>query len=264
MSGELIEHGYNAQERGNRMRPTRSQRNYRSLIAILNGLQHIIDSKFVPPGENILDYGCGNKPYEQLFRRKFKHYVGADIAGNMHANLVIGADGHVPADNESFDCVLSSQVLEHVVSPEVYLREAYRLLKPDGSLILSTHGIWPYHPDPVDYWRWTIDGLQREIRRPGFEIVMVKGVFGPESSALQLWQDATFERLPRTVRPLYTWFIQTVIGLIERRQPDKLSNDASVYIVLGRKPIRSNVGACSSSAELNERQLDDLSANSIT
>jgi SAM-dependent methyltransferase len=126
-------------------------------------------------------------------------------------------------------------VLEHVASPRVYLREAHRVLKPKGSLILSTHGIWPYHPDPMDYWRWTIEGLQCEIRQAGFEIVMVQSVFGVESCALQLWQDATFERLPAFVRPIYTWIFQSAIGLIERRHPDKVSNDASVYIVLARK-----------------------------
>ena len=126
-------------------------------------------------------------------------------------------------------------MLEHVLDPKQYLAEAWRVLRPSGSLILSTHGIWPYHPDPNDYWRWTIEGLQHEIRKAGFQIMMVQSVFGLESSALQLWQDATFERLPSLLRPLYTRLIQAFIGFIERRHPDKLSNDASIYLVLARK-----------------------------
>jgi hypothetical protein len=102
---------------------------------------------------------------------------------------------------------------------------------------VSTHGAWPYHPDPNDYWRWTIDGLKLQIQRGGFEIIDVKGVFGPESYSLQLWQDSTCDRLPLRLRPLYFFFFQTIIGVIERRQPDKLSTDASVYIVLARKPV---------------------------
>ncbi len=107
----------------------------------------------------MLDLGCGNKPYESLFRKKFATYVGADIAGNKDADLVIGSDGRVNAQDNTFDCVLSTQVLEHVTDPQLYLSEARRLLKPDGSLVLSTHGIWPYHPDPTDLWRWTVEGL---------------------------------------------------------------------------------------------------------
>jgi SAM-dependent methyltransferase len=203
---------------------------------LLKKLKEVIDSPFLH-GDSILDYGCGDRPYESLFAAKFKNYVAADIAGNPKANFVIGANGQIPTDDETFDCVFSSQVLEHVVEPQLYLREAHRVLKQDGTLIVSTHGIWPYHPDPTDFWRWTIDGLQREVGRAGFEILMVKGIFGLESTALQLWQDATFERLPRFMQPLYTWFFQTAIGFIESRRGDKTSDNASVYIVLARRQM---------------------------
>jgi len=206
---------------------------------LLRKLKEVIDSPFLQ-GDSILDYGCGNRPYESLFAAKYKNYIAADIAGNPKADLVIGTNGQIPTGDETFDCVFSSQVLEHVLDPQVYLREAHRVLKEEGTLIVSTHGIWPYHPDPTDYWRWTIDGLQREIRRAGFEILMVRGVFGLESTALQLWQDATFERLPKFIQPLYTWFFQTTIGLIERRHPDKTSDNASVYIVLARRQAQAS------------------------
>jgi SAM-dependent methyltransferase len=234
---DLIESEYNAQERGDRMRPSRSLRTYQCLITILKRLEHIVNSDALAPGDSLLDYGCGSRPYEALFSNKFKNYIGADIEGNAKANLIIGPEGQIPAADESFDCVLSSQVLEHVVNPQIYLREAFRVLKAGGHLIVSTHGIWPYHPDPTDFWRWTIDGLQREVGRAGFEIVTVQSVFGLESSALQLWQDATYERLPGFLQLLYTWFFQTIIGFIESRHPDKVSNDASVYIVLARRPV---------------------------
>jgi SAM-dependent methyltransferase len=239
-ANDVIEREYNVQERGDRIRPKKSLRTYQCLVTILGRLQHIINSDSLSPGKTVLDYGCGSRPYETLFSQKFKDYVGADIAGNPKADLTIGSEGQVPAPNESFDCVLSSQVLEHVVSPQIYLKEAYRVLREGGHLIVSTHGIWPYHPDPTDFWRWTIDGLQREIQRAGFEIVMVQSVFGLESSALQLWQDATYERLPGFLQPLYTRFFQTLIGLIESRHPDKVSNDASVYIVLARRPLSNS------------------------
>lgn len=242
MQSKLSTQIYHDHDRGDRTRPARSARNYYALTLLLEKLRRVVDSSLLEGGETILDYGCGNQPYRDLFSAKFVRYVGADIAGNSLADLIIDAEGKLPVEDESFDCVLSSQVLEHVASPRIYLREAHRVLKPKGSLILSTHGIWPYHPDPMDYWRWTIEGLQCEIRQAGFEIVMVQSVFGVESCALQLWQDATFERLPAFVRPVYTWIFQSAIGFIERRQPDKVSNDASVYIVLARKKNMAHDG----------------------
>jgi SAM-dependent methyltransferase len=234
-------------ERGDRTRPPRHDRKYWHLVLLLDRVKRVAQSELLEGGERLLDYGCGNKPYRELFGKKFAHHVGADIEGNPEADLVLGDEGRVPAADGSFDGVLSSQVLEHVAAPRVYLSEALRVLKPGGSLILSTHGIWPFHPDPTDFWRWTKDGLVRELTQAGFEVQLVQGVFGLESSALQLWQDATFERLPRFFRPAYTWFFQTLIGLIERRHPDKVSDDASVYVILARKPSGGSMPAPESS-----------------
>lgn len=223
-------------DRGDRVSPPRSNRLHASLLILLDRLEHLAESDMLPSGEKLLDYGCGNKPYQRLFSRKFSRHIGADFPGNSDADILIDENGTVACEDTSFDCVLSSQVLEHVTSPQKYLGEAQRVLKPGGSLIVSTHGIWPYHPDPTDFWRWTADGLQAEIERAGFEIVNVQAVLGLESAALQLWQDSTFDRLPRLVWPPYFWFFQTFISLIERRRKSRFYNDAMIFVVLARKP----------------------------
>ena len=229
----IAEHRTN--DRGDRIAPKRSNRIYCSLVILLDRLTYLVESDLLPAGERVLDLGCGNKPYESLFRKKFATYVGADIAGNKDADLVIDSDGRVNAQDNTFDCVLSTQVLEHVTDPKSYLSEARRLLKPDGSLVLSTHGIWPYHPDPTDLWRWTVEGLQAEIRRAGFEISSVEGVMGLETASLQLWQDSTFDRVPALIRRPYAWFFQTCIHLIERRRKARLCDDAMIFVILARK-----------------------------
>ena len=237
MSNRPNQHLYHLQNRGDRTAPNRGERTYHSLKLLLRQLNRIVQSDQLTAGEAILDYGCADSPYRFLFEKKFRRYIGADLPGNEHADLTINEKGQLPVESESFDCVLSSQVLEHVLNPKQYLNEAWRILKPQGSLILSTHGIWSYHPDPNDYWRWTVEGLKSEIQQAGFEVSQMYSVFGPESSALQLWQDATSERLPAFARTTYIRIIQMMIGFIEGRHENKFSNDASIYVLLGHKTL---------------------------
>src|SRR6266850_6170226 len=128
---------FQLQERGNRTSPGRSARTYWSLKLLLQKLQRTLDSDLLLPGENVIDYVCADKPYQSLFVEKFPKYVGADLPGNPQADLNIGPAGELPCAEGSFDCVLSSQVLEHVVDPHQYLKEAFRVLRDGGSLVLS-------------------------------------------------------------------------------------------------------------------------------
>jgi SAM-dependent methyltransferase len=202
---------------------------------LYDAVRHLVESEHLPKGGIVLDYGCGDTPYRPLFETKFETYVACDVAGNDNADSVLGPHGEIPADSESVDCVLSTQVLEHVDEPQRYLREAYRVLCPTGTLILSTHGIWHYHPHPADYWRWTRTGLSRELEKAGFDVVTMRSVLGLETSALQLWQDATLYRCPRIFQRVYAGCFQAMIRAIERRRKSGPADDAAVYVVLARK-----------------------------
>jgi len=128
-------------------------------------------------GARVLDFGCGSRPYEAWFRDAGAQYQGADLDGAHE--VAMRPDGSLAAADASFDLVSSFQVLEHVWNLDLYLGEARRVLKPGGSLLLSTHGSWFYHPHPGDYRRWTREGLRREVETRGFRLVEMRSVVGP-------------------------------------------------------------------------------------
>lgn len=199
-------------------------------------MEKIVDHHLVRRNAELLDFGCGNMPYRPLFEPKLRAYLAFDLPGNEMADGIISEDGKLQRDDESVDIVLSSQVLEHVSSPDTYLAEAYRVLKPGGQLILSTHGVWCYHPDPADFWRWTCDGLKKLITAYDFNVTHFEGLMGPEATAIQLWQDARLARTPGFLKRPFTWTMQRLMERADRRcqTPDR-DHDACVYVVVAAR-----------------------------
>jgi SAM-dependent methyltransferase len=111
-------------------------------------------------GYRVLDVGCGPKPYYPFFAERASEYVGVDVDAHEAAALV-GRVESLPVGDGEFDVVLCTQVLEHCDDPVQAVRELRRVTAPGGRVLASTHGVQWYHPSPVDYWRWTHEGLGR-------------------------------------------------------------------------------------------------------
>ncbi len=176
----------------------------------------------------LLDYGCGGSPYKDLF--KTKQYIRADYVDCGGNPILIGTNESVDLPDNSCDVVLSTQVLEHVFSPQAYLAEAFRVLRPGGKLILTTHGTWPDHGCPYDFWRWTADGLIRELKKAGFDISgAFKMTTGPRGALFILGE--FIHRLCDSRRHLSGWFLwllrHSPLGILEWRNKlaDKLFSE---------------------------------------
>jgi SAM-dependent methyltransferase len=109
----------------------------------------------------VLDVGAGIKPYYPFFEHHAETYVGVDLG--PEADLQ-GTVESIPVDDESFDVVLCTQVLEHCGDPAAAVAELRRVVRPGGRVLASTHGVQVYHPAPEDLWRWTHTGLERLFR----------------------------------------------------------------------------------------------------
>jgi hypothetical protein len=137
---------------------------------ILTALRRALRPVLAECGGTVVDFGCGAKPYRELCHRA-TNYVGVDLEVNDPGDLRLLPSGRIPLPDAAADAVVSFQVLEHVDDVAVYLSECNRVLRPGGRLVLTSHGVWAYHPMAgvcEDYWRWTGAGLRKTIEAHGF------------------------------------------------------------------------------------------------
>ena len=107
----------------------------------------------------MIDIGCGNKPYKNLFKH-CKSYIGLEIESENKNSADFTYDGkNFPFEDETFDSAVCSEVLEHVFEPNQFLKEVNRVLKKNGLIILTLPFFWDEHEQPYDYARYTSFGL---------------------------------------------------------------------------------------------------------
>lgn len=69
----------------------------------------------------------------------------------------------LPLPKDTFDCVILSEVIEHLEAPEISIREAARVLRPGGRLFVTT-------PNYRSFWpvmEWTVDRMNKAPRMAG-------------------------------------------------------------------------------------------------
>lgn len=109
--------------------------------------------------ETVVDIGAGRAPYKKFV--KCNKYIAIDKENRGVANDLILADinSGIPLPDESVDLIIMTEVLEHLKNPLNALKEAYRILKDNGLLLLTTPMTWPIHERPNDFFRYTQFGL---------------------------------------------------------------------------------------------------------
>ena len=190
----------------------------------------------------LIDIGCGDKPYQGIFRAYVTDHVGVDHAETQHdlrhADLV-GTAYAIPVADASFDTALCTAVLEHLEEPEDALRECFRVLVPGGIAIYTIPHIWHLHEEPRDFYRFTKHGIQYLFNKVGFEVEELT----PLSGFWVTWGTMLAYYLDRLNRGPLRWFrvidaavilVQGAVTLLERAdRPDRWT---WMYVVVARRP----------------------------
>ena len=210
---------------------------------------------------NLIDIGCGTKPYKDLLAPYVTLHIGVDHLASMHkkSNIdQVGTAYQIPADNASFDSAICTAVLEHLEEPEQALRECYRVLKPGGVAIYSVPFIWHLRyvpvrqegqemssrkeikiPSPRDFYRYSTHGLKYLFEKVGFQIIELKALSGFWVTFGQLFVYNLY-RLNRG--PLRWLRIIDAMGLSIQAvaygldKIDKTEQWTWMYMVIARKP----------------------------
>ncbi len=144
----------------------------------------------------VLDVGCGSMPYRPMIldSKLVVSYTGLDIQQALAYDGtppdLIWDGVTMPIADDTFDCALSTEVLEHIQDPGPFLNETFRVLKPGGIYYFTVPFIWPLHEVPHDAYRYTPFSIQQIMKNAGFKVIELRPLGGWNASLgqmLALW-----------------------------------------------------------------------------
>ncbi|HST22953.1 MAG TPA: class I SAM-dependent methyltransferase, partial [Blastocatellia bacterium] len=166
------------------------------LPLIRNHATYELDALMHPyvEGGSLLEVGCGSGMYLDLMKALgWKRVVGIDIShraieqarNELKLEAYCGELKDVCLDEESFDAVSLSHTLEHVPDPVGFLREVYRVMKPEARLAIVVPNIeslsarvfgqnWFHLDAPRHMVNFTRSSLRIALERAGFQVESLK------------------------------------------------------------------------------------------
>jgi SAM-dependent methyltransferase len=127
-----------------------------------------IIAKHIPVADPIYEFGSMQVPGQEEFadlRPLFsgKQYFGADMREGPGVDKILNLH-EIELPSGCVGTVLCLDTLEHVEYPHKALEEIYRILKPDGIVIISSVMNFRIHDYPHDYWRFTPEAFKSLLK----------------------------------------------------------------------------------------------------
>jgi len=159
---------------------------------------------------NLLEVGCGEGRGVTWLMPKVEKFSAIDKIAEVveglkkkfpQGNFISGNIPPLPYDDNTFDCVVSFQVIEHIKDDNLYLKEISRVLKPNGLALITT----PNRPMSLSRNPWHereyTAGELTSLAKKYFTKVEMKGITGNEK-VMQY-----YERNKKSVEKMMRWDI---------------------------------------------------------
>lgn len=144
--------------------------------------------KNIPSGNRILDAGAGEQPFKKYcshlkyVSQDFAQYNPTELQQGLQMNTwdygkldIISDIASVPEPNNSFDAIMCTEVLEHIINPREAINEFSRLLKKNGHLILTAPFCSLTHFAPFHFYTgFSKFFYQNVLKENGFKIIEIQ------------------------------------------------------------------------------------------
>jgi len=160
----------------------------------------------------VLDLGGDkNSEYLRFFGGTFETTT-LNFSPSARPDIVHDLEQPLPIDTGSYDYVLLINVLEHIFEYRALLREAARVVKPGGGIVIVVPFLFPVHPSPEDYHRFTASALRKEMEVAGLQGVSVQALGGGVFATRYLLLDRL---LPKPLRVLNFYTVRYVAHALD-------------------------------------------------
>jgi SAM-dependent methyltransferase len=137
----------------------------------------------------VLDLGGGKDSGYQTLLRGEHTITSVNLSPKAKPDILHDLEQPLPLADSSYDAVLLINVLEHVFDYKQLLAESVRVLKPEGVLVVIVPFLFPIHPSPDDFHRWTASALRRECEQYTLHTIQIQPLGGGVFSSWYLLFD---------------------------------------------------------------------------
>lgn len=182
-----------------------------AIDSLLRKAEHQALSRLSVSGK-VLDLGGDRRSTYRSYFKGVAEYTLVNLSEESGPDIIHDLEKPLPIANQAFDGVLIINVLEHIYAYQQLLTEAARVLRSDGTVTIVVPFLFPIHPSPNDYWRFTEQTMVRLLSEAGFTQIYVDALGGGVFASRFLMLDRL---LPYPLRLIGQVVIQPLVVLCD-------------------------------------------------